>query len=75
MSKNFYFAVSVCEDGKNYSYAVKVYQSDNVLSRLAIKNIKTATICPTRKRAEELVKFWNECYKANGTYMFDVPAF
>jgi hypothetical protein len=71
MIKYFYVAVTVCESGKYYSYAVKVTQSDNVLSKLAIKNIVTANICPTKKYAVDLVRKWNECYRTNGTYMFD----
>jgi len=75
MNRYFYFAVTVCEFGKYYSYVVKVAQSDNVLSKLAIKNIVTANICPTKKCAADLVTGWNNGYKANGTYMFDNPAF
>ena len=27
---------------------------------------------PTKKKAHELADFWNECYKKNGTYLFDL---
>lgn len=75
MSKNLYIAVTVCEDEKYYSHIVKVAKSDNLLSKLTIKNIVSANICPTKKSAAELVTFWNYCYKNNGTYMFDEPGF
>ena len=73
--KNFYIAVSICEDGKNYAHAVKINESDNLLSKLAIKNIKVASFCGTMKKAAETVTFWNQCYKNNGTYLFDNPNF
>ncbi len=75
MNKYFYFAVTVCEFEKYYSYVVKVTQNDNILSKLAIKNIVTANICPTNKSAVELVEHWNNCHKLNGTYLFDNSAF
>jgi hypothetical protein len=69
--KNFYIAVTVEENGKYYSYIVKVAPSDNLLTKLAIKGIKTANIYPTRKKAIEIVKEWRTQYRANGVYMFD----
>lgn len=68
--KNSYIVVSINENEKNYAYAVKVNSSDNLLSKLQIKDIKTANICESRKEASKLADYWNECYKKNGTYMF-----
>ena len=68
--KNSYIAVQVTENGKNYAYAVKVSESDNLLSKLAIKGITAANLCGSRKEAEEIVTAWNECFKSNGSYMF-----
>lgn len=68
--KNSFVAVSVQEDGKYYAYMVKISESDNALSRLAIKGIVHANIFTTKKKAEEAVDCWNECYRINGTYMF-----
>lgn len=58
-----YIAVQVTEDGKNYAYAVKVSESDNLLSKLAIKGIAAANLCSTKKEAEEVVTAWNETFK------------
>lgn len=69
-SKRVYFAVTVEEDGKYYSYVLPVSTSDNVLSKLAIKGIQTASVCETRKQAGEIVTFWNDCARMNGNYMF-----
>lgn len=68
--KNHYIAIQIEENGKYYAYAIKATESDNLLSKLAVTNIISANICDTKKRAEELVTFWNDCYKQNGTYIF-----
>jgi hypothetical protein len=68
--KIFYIAVQICENEKYYAYIVKATESDNLLSKLSIQNVITANICPTKKRAAEIVEFWRECYKRNGNYMF-----
>ena len=75
LDKNNYIAVTVSENGKYYAYALKVHQSENICWKLDIKGIEHANICNTKKECSELVNFWNECYKNNGTYMFDFPRF
>lgn len=69
--KNKYIAVQIKENEKYYAYAVKVTESDNLLSKLTIKNIMFANICDSKKRAEEIINHWNSCFKVNGTYLFD----
>lgn len=75
MDKNTYIVVSIQEDGKNYAYVIKHHNSNNLTSALKIKGIKAANICDTKKEAEKTATYWNECYKKNGTYMFDEPQF
>ena len=67
--KKHYFVINQSEKGKNIAVVIKATESENLLSVLNIKNIITANICETKKAAEELAAFWNECYKANGTYL------
>lgn len=69
--KNFYFAVTIEENGKYYSYVVKISSSDNALSRLKMKGILQANIYPTKKQAAETVERWNAVYKANKQYLFE----
>ena len=46
--------------------------SNNVWSMLkSIPNIVSANICDTKKAAGQLVEHWNNCYKKNGTFLFD----
>lgn len=74
--KNFYYALTVSENGKNYSYVLKVKASTNLWAILKChKNLTIVHQCDSKKKAVELVNFWNESYKANGTYMFDEPNF
>ena len=68
--KRFYIAVTVEENEKYYSYVLPVNSTDNLLSKLTIKNIITANIFETKKRAKEIAQYWNACYKINGTYLF-----
>ena len=44
---------------------------------LAIKGIKVANLCESKKRAKEVADMWNECHKTNKQYMFttDDPTF
>lgn len=59
-----------------YAYVLKVNEDQDLVSELdAITGLVSANICPTKKRAVELVEFWNACYKRNGTYLFDEPKF
>ena len=51
--------VSIQENGKNYAYAMKVSDQDNLIAKFKIKGIKTAIVCGIRKRAKELVTAWN----------------
>lgn len=73
--KYTYISVTVEENEKCYAYALKVSSNDNLLKKLSIKGIINATICDTKKAADELVKTWNDSLKNRGLYMFDEPLF
>lgn len=67
--------VSIEDNGRNYAYAMKVSDQDNLIAKFRIKGIKTAIVCGTRKRAKELVTAWNTSYRKSGTYLYDAPNF
>lgn len=76
MNKNLFIVVSVSENGKMYAWAFKVAACQNLVDVLAsIKNLVTANVCDTMKAAKETASAWNEAYKRNGSYLFDVPKF
>jgi hypothetical protein len=69
--KYYYIAVTIEENKKYYSYVIKVNTQENLLSKLKIKNIVTATITQTKQKAENLVNLWNIIAKNNKQYLFD----
>ena len=68
--KNYYIAITIKENEKYLSYVIKASESDNLVSKLKIKNIVNANVFSTKKRAFELAKLWNEAYKQNNLNMY-----
>ena len=64
----FYFACVKEQDGKHYATVERVSDCESVLWKLA--GYESANIMPTKKKAQEVVDFWNDCYKKNGTSIF-----
>ena len=71
--KYFYIAITIEENEKYYSYVIKANTQENLLPKLKIKNIVTATIAPTEQKAKNLVNLWNIIAKGNNQYLFDEP--
>jgi hypothetical protein len=69
--KYFYIAITIQENKKYYSYVIKVNSQENILPKLEIKNIVTATITATKKEAENLVNLWNIIAKKDNQYLFN----
>lgn len=71
MKDKVYMVVTVTENGKNVSYVLDASGSCNLVSVLAgIRGLTSANVCKSKKAAAEIADDWNECYKANGTYMY-----
>lgn len=64
----FYFACVKEQDGKRYATVERVSECESVLWKLA--GYESTNAMPTKKRAQEVVDFWNDCYKKNGTSIF-----
>lgn len=72
MKDKVYIVVTATENGKNISYALDFAGSCNLVSVLAgIPGLTSANVCKSKRAAAEIADDWNECYKANGTYLFD----
>lgn len=70
--KKIYIAVTIEENGKYYSYTMPIATGMNIISKLdGIRNAKVLHLCESKRKADELTTFWNNSYKANGTYLFD----
>ena len=68
------------DNKKHYSTAEKVSAGNNLLDYKAKRTfidphnfavLSCMNVCKTWKEAKQLSHFWNECYRNNGTYMFD----
>lgn len=70
-----YCAVTHAENGKYYSYIFRISENENIKAKINDPRIIHANVYHTKKLAAATVEFWNACYKANGTYLFDDPAF
>ena len=68
--KYFYYAATREQNGKNYAFVIKASNGDNLISLFARQEAKQVHACATKKDAEKLADFWNECYKKNGTNAF-----
>lgn len=72
----FWLVITIQEKGKYYAYAQRISTSDDIKSFLErFKGLLHANITPTKKRALEIAKCWNDSYKNNGTYLFSSPTF
>lgn len=81
--KHFYYVVSVDYTGdkhyykpgedlnnqKFYSFVESATECDNLLSRFNMwGRVLTVNAFETKKRADEIAAFWNDCYRKNGTF-------
>lgn len=72
MNKKTFFVISVkTEDGRRYAYADAIQNCNDLFWIFKnIKGLETVNACDTRRDADEIARYWNECYKNNGTYAF-----
>ena len=71
MKKYFYYAATREQNGKNYAFVIKASNGDNLVSLFSRYGENLAVnACATKKDADKLANFWNECYKKNGTNAF-----
>lgn len=82
--KNYYYAINcdytgnpdicsgkVMNGQRLFADVLKVSEHENLLSVLSgIGGLVSVNPCETKKAAQELADFWNDCYKKNGTYAF-----
>nr|DAV16890.1 MAG TPA: Interleukin-13 [Caudoviricetes sp.] len=89
--KNYYIAVTVEQDRNEnvftgrtdeeyapgyYAYVIRIGENENLKNSLdCIGGLKSANLCPTKKAAAELVRFWNRCYIENGTALYSGTSF
>lgn len=68
----FYYVFEIVENGKYYAWAVKISGAENLLSHIQrTKNLICVHQCKTFSDAKNISASWNNCYKRNGTYLYD----
>lgn len=74
--KNFYFACSKTENGRCYAWVLKIPENHNIIKRILPDHPDVLHPCHTKRDAEQIVNYWNACYKVNNYYLFDdeIPA-
>lgn len=56
---------------KYYSFVMKLSEIENIKNALRDPRIIAANIYTIKRKAEEVVKWWNDGYRKNGNYFFD----
>ena len=66
---NFYYAVQEYENGRYCTHVQRINNSNNLLHAFSKKAV-VVMACKTKKEAEDIANFWNECSLKNGKYLF-----
>ena len=70
-TKHFYITFFAQLNGKYWAGTMTVSSDDNIMNiSQKIAGMQAANLCATRKAAEELADYWNECFKRNGTSIY-----
>lgn len=69
--KSIFLVLTVDINEKHYSFVEVLRVGQNIKPLLErYQNIDCWHLCESRKQADELAIFWNNCYKNNGTYLY-----
>ena len=68
-----YMVYTIEEDGRFYAWAQRVKESENLKQYFYNKNVISVNVIATKKRAAEIVQAWNDGFKEQGRYLFDLP--
>lgn len=71
--KKIYLVFSETKDGKNFAHAETIRAGENLRNYIERYPLaKIVHICESATQAAYLAEEWNESYKQNGTYMYDL---
>lgn len=81
MNKYTYYVIEEKTTGagktRYIAHAKKIHNSSNLLYAFhTASNMELISVnaCDTWKEAQEIARYWNECYENNGTYLFQEGA-
>ena len=70
--KNTYYVITHELNGKHFCETLKVSEGVNLMSVIkdynAWNTITCLSPCESKKEADRLTNFWNDCFKTNKTY-------
>lgn len=70
-TEKFWLAVQVEADGGNIAYVMEIGSGENIFSALKrVPNAAFGNLYHTRKRAQEVANYWNECSRKNGNLAY-----
>ena len=59
------------QEHKYCAFVFKLSENQNIASIVRDwRGLHSMTLFSTKKNAEETARFWNECYKKNGTFAY-----
>lgn len=71
--KRIYLVFSETKDGKHFAHAETIRAGENLRNYIERYPLaKIVHICESATQAAYLAEEWNESYKQNGTYMYDL---
>lgn len=70
--KHFYIVYTAQLDGKSYAGVDTLTNNENIMNLSGrMYGMTSATLCSSKKEAQQLADLWNAAYKHNGTSVFD----
>ena len=59
------------QEHKYSAFVLKLSENQNIASVVRDwRGLHSMTLFSTKKKAEEIARVWNECYKKNGTFAY-----
>lgn len=69
--KHFYFAATIEQNGRRAAMTIHAGGDENLMHTFSrIQGLEFVNACESKKQAEQIVQHWNDCYRANGTYLY-----
>jgi hypothetical protein len=68
--KAIYVVCTYEQDGKRYAIPDKIHTGVNLAAALNRHNLTCCHLCESRMQAEQIAKYWNDSYIANGTSVY-----
>lgn len=58
-------------NGDRCAFAYRLRNNNNLVGIATSDDVYSMNACDSKKEAQQIATHWNNCYKNNGTYMYD----